>query len=349
MIPLIPYASVTPGSPIDHAKMNLIYARLDAVFNAIFGGKSFILGWNLIAGTQLPANLFGKRFWFTNGTPTAYAQTVPGAPTYNVSVPDTVAGGNVNAVSVHAYNHSVFTTAEAAAVAASYDTVKHIATVQKFGGAFYNASVPAARDKVSIFEHSLAVHTRQLQGPGDLVARTYWLREGGTAQQASPVPEKRYEYGQAEIIIEGPNSIALPAAYDKYGFFRFHNLNPFACLVQWPGGNFTLQPFECRCVRRSWNAVSLQWDSYRAGDFRYWHTFESGDPRFFWSFASTHGAGLDDNAVTADISHVGNNITNPSALYEFIKVFTDPRHHAHFVRDPHELADIGELFLEVTP
>jgi hypothetical protein len=351
-MPKIPYVPVGQEPTPPHTVA--LWTSLNAKVEAILNGRSYVFAWNPAVSAQMPAILFGKRFFFTNGTPTIYAQMVPGAVTYLVNAPDPVTGLQVQATSVRSYDHSYFLAAIANATATAFDTAKHIATVNRI---LSTSSYPPGIgiiDHVSLFEHSMAVATKQLQGPGDPAPRTYWLREGGNINQASPVPDKRLDYGWADFIIEGPAAINIPSPQDtKFPVVCFHNLNLFACDVTWHGGTFTLQPGECRTVRRTWNTPLNRWENYRF-TLRYFVVPEIGDAHFFWSFASNHvtardgnpGPDIDDNAVTAAASMQRHNVANKAWVYELVRHFSNPDHFAYFKRDPHELCDINDLYVE---
>lgn len=323
------------GEPITPTEMNALFGAFDGKMNSLLGGRSFIIAWRTFAdggvSATLPPELFGQIFFFCAGL-TAYAQRVPGA----------VAAGS----GVAPYSHDEFTTAAAAAVATEYDTQNRIATIADIPQAAYPAG-RTKRDAVGLFEHSLDVHTRMLQGPDDTEPQRYFLREAravdGTGGACSPT---RYmDLALADIIIEGVSQVDL-RGYKKFACFRFHNLQRTNCAVLLDGHTINLSGYECRSVRRTVNHATGECTGYRSS-FRYFQPFEDPDPRIFWfwptlpSFAG--GGELTTIPATSAGGMQGNNLSNPCVLYDFIKAFTDTRNYIFFNRDVHELCDMRAL------
>jgi hypothetical protein len=340
---MIPY--LQGGERPTAVQMNALFAALDTKLTTLLGGRSFILGMvNAPANGSLviPAPVFGKTFFFVTG-PTAYAQFVPGRILKTVSAVDPVTSLTVSADSVRPYDHEPFEDAIAAAVVSSYDGTKRVATIPTIGGAYYTDGLTATAG-VGLCEHSLQAHTVEHD------SQTYFVKEA-----AAPIPEKRYDWAQAEIIIEGRATVDLPVTWDKYRFFRFHNLQPIECEVTF-GAEFTvtLEPFGIACVRRDGPE-----SNYRLSDHKYFQTFEAGDPRFFWYWPSipsnTVGSTMNTTVLTASGGMQGNNVVNPAVLHDFVSWFVQAkgdaagagRYWAWFNQDVHELCDIGPDHAEV--
>jgi hypothetical protein len=352
----IPY--ITTGASITAAKMNAIFEAFDNKLSVLLGGRSFALafaftgkagssddaGWTYFS---VPYGVWGKTFFFTSGV-TAYSQFVPGYRPQSVSIVDPVTGATVTGTGARTYSHSEFVAAATGATVIDYDSTSHVATIEDTPQASYPAGL-TKMPGVSIFEHSLQTHTRQLQGPNDDAPRTYWLRE-----QSCPTPTKYYNYALADIVIEGVDTVDLPESYDKFKCFRFHNLQDRTCTVSLGGFSISLQPFECKSARRDSDYLgrgieapggAAVFTNYRLG-FRYFQRFEADDWRHFWFHPVLPGGSRYFRAVTSADGMQANNISNPAVLYDFIKALTNTRNYAWFNRDPHELCDIYNLIPE---
>lgn len=348
MASLIPYLagreSITPD------KMNAVFGALDENLDTILGGRSFCLAnrdrsFNAGGGSKYfpgtPYSVFGKCFYFTEGV-TAYSQYLPGAIVRPVQVMDPVLGIVVTGSGVRSYSHEDFSNAAATATISSTDTSRHIATVPTHGDSFYTEGLVRI-DGVSLFEHSLETHTRIIDGV------YYYLKESG-----APIPEKRYNYALADIIIEGMTLVNLAVctlSRFKYKCLRIHNLQSVSCTVTMPDGvDVVLGPFECQSYR-----LNVAGTAFEESSMRYFQTFRGTDPRMFWfwntlpsnSTASTHA----EVVTTATGGMQGNNLSNPAVVYDFIQWLHDPRgvlRHARFNRNVHELCDQSALYAKTS-
>jgi hypothetical protein len=312
--------------------LNELVASLDTKMETILGGRSPIVAVKSSAGV-LTWPVFGKCFFFTSGR-TTYSKHFPGYIETTVNVNDPVTGVPTAVAQARPYDHTPFTNAVAAAVVSSYDGTYHVATVPAFGGAYYTNGLAAVAG-VSLLDHSLEAHTVVDGG------QTYFVKEADR-----PVPEKRYKYALAEIILEGQTAVVLPASYDKFSCFRIHNLNAVSATVDFAGVyTVSLEPFECKSIRRDTPTTN-----YRAG-YRYFQKWEGGDPRFFWYTAGLPSNGgattVEDTTVrTATAGMQGNNLVNPAVVYDWIQFFTTADLWASFVIDPHEVCDMSTRYAE---
>ena len=291
------------------ASMNALFGTLDEKMKAMLGGKSFLLAQT----SQVPHYLMGKCFFFTSGT-TNYAKR---APDY---LPDSGTPANTRA-----YNDSQFTGAMAALTSTgsyAFDEVNKIVTIPQISSSAY-AGLPAwggsmdgsgagYSQSIGLFEWSLQACYLMHQGTSDSVPVKYYIQDGASSQ-----PERRYKYALAELIIEGPTSVAFSASWDKYSCFRIHNLNMAGATVYFADGGYTvtLGALQCLTVRRDWNGSGYQ--NYRLGG-SYFLPFEGGDPRFYWFTPTIPPSGV--------YSHAGNGmqancITNPAIAYDWADFF----------------------------
>ena len=352
---------LTGTEAITPAYMNALFASLDAGMNTLLNGRSPLLAF---PGTYPPV-LFGKCFYFTSGR-TAYAQRCPFAPVFTTTAVDPISLGTGNVNGVRTYDtthHNFFINAAASAVIASYDTDnprKYIAVIGEIGQGAYPPGL-TLKPGVSLFEHSLEAHTKTAKGPGDSVAKKYFLKETnpGNAFRGGHWPTKRYDRALAEMIVEGPSSVTIPARYDKFSCFRWHNLQDRTLTVTYQnavGANFvfTIPPFGCRTVRRTWNGTTQSYENYRHGQFKYFFTFENSDPREFWFFGSGDSMpgffarpSITDQPFDSSDGAQGSNLSCPTILYEWIRALTVQTNHAYFVRDPHVVMDMTPVLPEL--
>jgi hypothetical protein len=167
-------------------------------------------------------------------------------------------------------------------------------------------------------------------------AVNYYIDETGTGTGGDAPPEKKYKYALAEIIIEGPTSVTLPASYDKYACFRIHNLNHAAATVTFTSGaTVNLAALECCTVRRDSPTTN-----YRVRQRSYFFAYEGGDPRAYWFMPKADGGSSatlgEGNAVTN--SHQANNLFNPAVALDWANYFV-PTFPIYAATDP--VADYG--------
>lgn len=340
------------GEAITPTEMNALFGSFSGRMETILGGRSFLPAFkNTGFSTQdhgqssyhsFPYQIVGKCFHFLDGA-TYYANFTPGFKAKTVTVYDPIAAANVSAQGGYSYDETAFDSPTITPI--SYDRTNRICTIADIPEAQYPAWL-FKLNGVSIFEHSLRTHTRELQGPEDDEPKTYWLKE-----QSAPIPSKYYHRALAEIIIEGPIRVSLPETLDKFKCFRFHNLQPRDCVVELGGTTFTLQPFECCCWRRDSDYLGHgkelpedkpKFKNYRRSAFRYFFEFEDNDPRDFWFHPRLPDGTNYFRTFTSASGMQGNNLCNPAMVHDWIRLLTDRNNYAHFERDPH--AHICDLF-----
>jgi hypothetical protein len=190
-----------------------------------------------------------------------------------------------------------------------------------------------------VFERSLQAHTLTATAPTETEPRAWFIQEQGTF-----APTKRWNYAVAEIVIEGPETVSLPASYDSFGAYRLHNLQARQCVVTVGAVTVTLQPFECRTLKRDKTTRAMGLCA-----LRYFWDYAAHDFRMFWFHGSLQGTlyggqhSRTDVAVNKAISMQANNLTSAALLYDWISHLTNTGLRAYMVRDPHELCDIYTL------
>jgi len=344
-------AYLTGGERPTAACMNALHQALDRKLSQLLSGKSPVIA----QSQNFPAILLGRTFFFTNGQGTAYSSQVPGSifisgglttrsgtdPTTGLPYPP----GYQTWVApvIRDYQHHQFTDAVSAITlsAVSWDEVNKLANVPRFPQSAYkdltdyptDPGLPyvdqysgVAAAQVGFLENSMQCHYLLHQGASDASPVPYYLQEAG-----AKMPEKRYDWAVAELVLEGQTAVTIPAAWDKYNFFRIHNLNPVAATLTFQmdatahPATFvvTLPAFGCQTVRRS--SVS---SGYTLDGHYFWYA-RPGDPRFFWFQPCGYGApNQTANRFTwswdgrvAD-TMVQNNLTNPVGLLDWIEYFT---------------------------
>ena len=333
----VPY--LTGGEEPTAARMNTLFAALDAKMTRLLGGKSFFLA----QASAPPQRLCGKAFFFTSGT-AVYASRVPGWIDN---------GGNVT----RPYNHAQFTNAVAGINEAlvTWDETNKVANVPAFSSDAYDG-LPQAWD-TRLLGWSLEAHTLMHQGSSDEAPVPYYIRE-----HADCPPEKHYRYTLVELILEGVTHVDFDAAWTKHACFRVHNLNMTAATVNF-GGVYTMQlePLACKTVRRDPGANA----NYREG-WNYFLKFEAGDPRYYWFLpklvpnAAQQGV-AEGPAVTNSMA--ANNLSNPAIALDWVNYLTREMNgtgygaepllaeangwYAGWVQNPHEQCDVSEDYTNI--
>lgn len=294
---VIPF--VNKGDSITAEQMNDLFAEFDAKLSEICaGGKSFILQQGNLY------KLMGRAFFFISGK-VYHSQRVKGY------VPSSTANEGVP----YSAQETILKRERDNCVVQSYDSDNKIAVIDD--------------PSLSIGEQALFPAKKPGQGYFDFAAfaattadggETYYLRE-----ESAVVNEKHYDWAVAEIIIEGNvTSVTIPIAdFNKYRFFRVHNLTFAPVDVTFTGGSghvLSVPALGCKTTRR------LSDDSFQNG-LNYFWLFRSGeDPQFFWSLPTTRQSGgtnrCEYSADSPQNAMVANNITNPAILFEFVNEYT---------------------------
>lgn len=339
------------GEAVNHTWMNSLFSELDTKMSTMLAGvdslgakqpgKSFVLAFPDSGANRAELlRLMGKTFFFLSGA-SVYSRTVPGFVDLGL--------GNAG----KSYDHSVFTAAAAAATIIASDTTNHIATINKLGttadgniqtGTWWTDIGYTHNHYVSLFDYSLQAHTIDVSGT------PYYIRESYTGSNVPQgtfacVPEKKLELGLAEIIIEGPTSVTIETAWNKYRCWRIHNLSQNACTVTIHGTAFVIPRWGCRTIRKLANGSFVN-------PYYYFVEFQAGDPLFFWFWRSFmtnpyvdwgrfRDIDTSNQQPTATNSMYANNIANPAVLHDYIDSLSRQSNglHACFIRDITVLCD----------
>jgi hypothetical protein len=348
------------------ARMNALWDVFDRKLATILSDKSPIVALNQRVGVNgFPGDLLGKCFFFTDGAlPSKFALRCPDAKVKSgTNGVDPVTGLPVPGISnvvIHRYDHALFTNAQQSLnfATATLDEGRSIVEVDALDASHYGAGLAKATN-VSIFDHSLQTH--KYRRPAD--GKVFWIQERGVAH-----PEKFYRFAVAEIVLEGVTELNIPDTWDKYVFFRIHNLNDGVATVTFGGGatkkQITCAALECVPVRRTRTVVDgvSTFSNYRVGGIfefggnqrRYFFPFERGDLRHYWMYHASWVAGATNNNQfsrdqdTPANAMVANNLTNPALIYDWIKLFKYDRaadvdnegKYAWFHPDPHEAHEL---------
>ena len=293
-------ADLQSHAPPSHNALNALFAEVERKLGLLLNGRSPLLV--AIPPGDIHAlhwsDLFGKRFSFWQTGEPDHRQWTTG---------DTL------------YDHSIYTAAVAAATVNGTDDDNHIAWVT-LPGAFLDA--PHSLDD-SLEAHKLTVSGQVYyvgQGAYDITdeagdVRLDWYR-----------PERRQDWAVAEIVIEQwTGDFTIPTSYDKYRFFRIHNLNLTGTLTVKFGTEFSLSipALSCRTVRitrgptNSCEVSTYLWKVH-AGDPRYcqppYGDVTSPPPSSLWSHAPELFSPPNNTCHPAIVSLWLDELTRPSDL-----------------------------------
>lgn len=299
-------AYIGDGQRVTASRMNTLWAEFDRKMTVTMDGKSWLM-WDasiLGKGEQIVPFL-GKKFFFTDITTFGRSKDWAGASNPN-------------------YNHSVFSAVVAAGTELGADHAKKIVTVD----------VPALD-----LDESLEAHRRStLNADGN--PEDYWVWQDG-----KDMPQRLHRYAVAELVFEeeGTTSWTIPKEYNKYQYFRCHNLNAVSITVTFealPGlqtFSIAIPAYGCNCVQRR-PAGQLE-----AG-YNYFFKFKPGDPRSLTTVSFGGNLACETMRV--------NNVWNPALLYEIVELFSqreglglgDAINPVRMIRDPHVVYDISHLY-----
>lgn len=293
---------------IDASRWNTLFAELDRKLSDCFDSKSpLCLG-------PLPESLCGKVFSFA-----------PNEESRKFSL----WAGNT------AYDHSVFETGLAdfdlETEVGVWDAEKHIAILKRDVDAAFRTAAGVAADQ-RFFDQSLQAHYVLIEDVPHYVLEL---------QMREPYhrPEARYKYAQADLILEGGvTSLTWPTWWDKYSFFRVHNMNNSAATITFPEGFvLTIPRWGCKCVRRKDGVYTAGWN--------YLQRMLPGDPRLLE---------MPNNRNTPYGSMGSNNVCSIVACHHWITGVTvvggwELQHKVKALADVELLHDISSLYAQQFP
>lgn len=116
----------------------------------------------------------------------------------------------------------------------------------------------------------------------------YWLmsaRPGATPGAELFTVQCPLRYQQAELVFDdGRMVVTIPANYDRFNFFRLHNLQPFAITVEFSDSTgvvahqISVPALGSKCLRRD---VDTSGNTVYTRGFDHFQRFISGDPRYY--------------------------------------------------------------------
>jgi hypothetical protein len=309
-MPDVPY--LTGGEELTAARMNTLFEEQDRRAGLCLDGHciQYLLGENSAQTREDFAPYLGPTFHFVEGN-----QPISGY------------------WGTWSYDHSVFQAALASATEYSGSTYTKANESKKWVrinpiadsfftqiGKIHSNDNTDWRMTTSLFRFSLEAH-RILHTKEDGAQELFWPWEMFNnsppltdAAAAFPVELMRIRtLDQAELMFEGKTGpFDIPFAWNRFLFFRCHNMNGTPIEVRFKGRNggtdhtLTVPAYGSKCIRRTPLAGTTfptpDW-IYTEG-FSYFQKFLAGDPRFY-----QHQAG---NSLGA------NNVCNPSIAIPFV-------------------------------
>jgi hypothetical protein len=283
----IPY--IAPKASLRATAWNELFTELDRKLALLLDGKSPLILANFPSGNSISVDSFsGRTIYPLLG---ALFYFLGASPNYATGTP---------------YNHDAFRAVAGAATEISRDDATETVKIRQPSSADYTAC-GVATNELSVLAHSLEAHTRV----------GYYLWE-----EFARVPEKTYRYAVAELVFDDftpYSSFTFPKHYNKYNFFRIHNLQPRELTIFFegaePGFSITVPAYGCRAVRR--DSVA---GPYTYG-LNYFFLLKSGDPRLMrplWSDDDSN-SGVTGRFVYGAMQ--GNNAVNPITLFHWIRTF----------------------------
>lgn len=278
-------ATVTPvaiGGSVSAADMNRLWFELDRKTSIMFDNKTFLLLGN-----------FDRRFvglpFFFNGGGTNWAAQLG------------LDGALVN------YDHSIFTRNVEDLAEISVDEEKKIVVVGSPSADDY-AAIGVDPTRTEFFNHSLEAHTREVVlGEMELSIEDFWVKE-----QFSAFAEKVHTFAVAELIfINQVGTFDFKEAWDKFNFFRIHNLSNVGIQIAFENSGYALivPPWGCRTIRRTGPTGTYE-------SWKYFWPTHGGDDRF-WTQSRGESFGSNGNSQLLTTLRA-NNVTNTTLLFDWI-------------------------------
>lgn len=352
-MPDVPYKQ--PGEDLDAAGMNVLTAEADRRASLALDNHSliYLIGTNRTATLSAFRSFMGPRFiWKSDGTKTLSDWF--GSWSYDHAVFENAANSLVD------YSGSTFPVV----VPAPAKKVVHSNPV----ATSYRTTTGITDTSIGLFNGSLEAHRRLYTAPG-AGPELYWI--GETHNNVRIGYERIRNYEQAELIFDGVKTLGDPGfreRWNKYNFFRIHNLNSEELVLLFPNsgavGTFfrvAVDAYSSKCVRRNLTGgsyVASPVYEYTEG-YRYFQKFRSGDARFYQLGATTNN--LIETDTPGRLPNC-NNVVNPDLLIRFVNqvlagqplstvisattpIFAPPT----VVLDPHVHAPLPEGYISPVP
>jgi hypothetical protein len=286
---MIPY--ISGGETPTAALMNTIFEEADRKLSLALSDHSIFFwpGWrgNPDAGLT---RFVGPMYFFIDGTPSVYS---------HIWRDDYIAYGTGNN-----YNHTLFTDAVAGCpfVQGYEDTVLNTKMIDGSSGAITTLLAALNNQEYNKTPLSRSLGTIQKDGYNLVTNDPFFF---------CPI-----RWAQAELVFEGHTAYTIPKEWNRFNFFRIHNLSGSPLTVafegqpEYGGGHgITIPPYGSKCVRRgAWGWL----DGYN-----HFHKFRDGDPRF-WN----HSFGNSLARPPSSTAYANNNITNPGRLLDLFHRMT---------------------------
>lgn len=313
----IPY--LTGGESLSAESRNLIWEEFSRKVSLLMDNHSL-----LFLYPQLRFNgVFGRKFFFLGNNPILCNRWFTGQ----------------NEFGYWNYNHSVFTNAvNLTPVFDSnqtyngvlypkppimVDDVRQIVRI-KYPSQSYVDQVKAINAD-DLLNWSLEAHKKTFIPTGAATPLSYNALVGVTG-----AVEYEHLYDLAEIICEGVGEWRLRPEWNKYRFYRIHNLRDTRLVVVLGDLVSEVNPWDSKCFRK----VGNEW----VEGYAHFNPFASGDPRIY------------DIAQTFSISEIdrtsakGNNVANQKLLPDLVNYFENSSS-PKFNIDPREFWDARDTYV----
>jgi hypothetical protein len=300
---------IAEGDSISAARLTTLFADFDGKVAELLSGKSPFLFQDPVAIEEL-RNLLGCIYYFCNGAVLPYLEAW-GAQNYDHSKfyqwRDAVTEGLLGVIHRNEDNKTTVVTAADPQV-----------DLGGYGG--------------GATQGDLCLEALRL---GE-----YYIAEYDPSRGVIGYQQKRYRYAVAEMVYEGKGyeAVRIPRNWNKFNFFRFHNLNPYRMVISFQdgpeGSTITVDPYSCVAVRR--DSVASGYDA----SYRYFWKFNPQDPR---------GYTFPRAWVGAWYSQAANPIINPCILYSWVSQFDGYAQSLKmggvcWYRDIHNVFDVSGIY-----
>lgn len=317
----VPYLS--PGASITAEHWNDLFEEFDRKLSLALDDHSLLYLYLTLKTGSTPSPLYGKKFFFTSGT----LFWVPRFFGTDSAYPEQA---------VQNYDHSVFTAAVSSmavfdsnqvwtdctpshtytAPSVIYDSARELVRLKFPAKTYFDGAgvlLPPTTGgylaRNDLLNYSLQAHRKDSFSVGSVTKENFYVLQGTTNGTDVAQWEREHLYDSVELILEGVTNVVFDANWDKYNFFRIHNLNAAVATVTFPNANvFTIPAYGSRCVRRDG-------DVYTEG-YNHFHKFKAGDVRIF------EGAAFPNPNSTALEPITSSNVFNQNMVTTIVNLLT---------------------------